>query len=173
MAVEKAVKQPVKGAVTAKKGRATPGRRSRRAKAAPANNGETAAEAQTQTAAGSALTDKKGKATPGRRTRKVKTTSAEPQGNAITRPLYRTIDYFSNVRSELNKVAWPSREDTRRLTILCINVTIASALFLGALAVVWSEFMRVGLEPNMAWMLLAVIAIMLGGAFYMIRRGSI
>ena len=172
MAVEPAEKQQAQGAVTAKKGRATPGRRSRRSKAVRANNGETAAEAQTQTA-GSALTDKKGKATPGRRTRKVKTTSAEPQGNAITRPLFRAIDYFSNVRSELNKVAWPSREDTRRLTILCINVTIASALFLGALAVVWSEFMRIGLEPNMAWMLLAVIAVMLSGAFYMIRRGSI
>ena len=122
----------------------------------------------------SALTQKKGKATPGRRTRKVKTTAkAEPQGNAITRPLYMTVDYFSNVRSELNKVAWPSRHDTRRLTILCINVTIASAIFLGVLAVIWSEFMRIGLNPGMAWMLLAVIVAMVLGALFMIRRGSI
>ena len=120
-----------------------------------------------------AITQKKGKATPGRRTRKVKNTKAEPQGNAITRPIYATVDYFSNVRSELNKVAWPSREDTRRLTILCINVTIASAIFLGLLAVIWSEFMRVGLNPGNAWMLLAVIVAMVGGAFFMIRRGSI
>lgn len=122
----------------------------------------------------SALTEKKGKATPGRRSRKVKTTTkVEPQGNAITRPLYMTVEYFSNVRSELNKVAWPTRQDTRRLTILCINVTIASAIFLGILAVIWSEFMRIGLNPGMAWMLLAVIAAMVGGAFFMIRRGSI
>jgi len=121
-----------------------------------------------------AITEKKGKATPGRRSRKVKTTTkAEPQGNAITRPLYMTVDYFSNVRSELNKVAWPTRHDTRRLTILCINVTIASAIFLGILAVIWSEFMRIGLNPGMAWMLLAVIVAMVGGAFFMIRRGSI
>ncbi|MCY3779469.1 MAG: preprotein translocase subunit SecE [Chloroflexi bacterium] len=120
-----------------------------------------------------AITDKKGKATPGRRSRKVKKTKVEPQGNAITRPLYMTVDYFSNVRSELNKVAWPNRADTRRLTILCINVTIASAIFLGILAVIWSEFMRVGLNPGNAWMLLAVIVAMVGGAFYMIRRGSI
>ena len=120
-----------------------------------------------------ALTSKKGKATPGRRTRKVKTTKAEPQGNAVTRPLHMTVDYFSNVRSELNKVAWPSRQDTRRLTILCINVTIASAIFLGILAVIWSEFMRIGLNPGMAWMLLLVIVAMVGGAFFMIRRGSI
>ncbi len=120
-----------------------------------------------------AITEKKGKATPGRRTRKVKKTKAEPQGNAITRPLYMTVEYFSDVRSELNKVAWPSRYDTRRLTILCINVTIASALFLGFLAVVWSEFMRIGLNPGNAWMLLAVVVAMVGAAFAMIRRGSI
>ena len=128
-----------------------------------------AVEEQTQ----QAITDKKGKATPGRRTRKVKTTKTEPQGNTVTRPLYMTIDYFANVRSELNKVAWPSREDTRRLTILCINVTIASAIFLGILAIMWSEFMRIGLNPGYAWMLLAVIVVMVGAAFYMIRRGSI
>jgi len=120
-----------------------------------------------------AITQKKGRATPGRRARKVKTTKAEPQGNALTRPLYMTVDYFSNVRSEMNKVAWPNREDTRRLTILCINVTIASAIFLGLLAVVWSEFMRIGLNPGNAWMLLAVIVAMVAAAFYMIRRGSV
>ena len=121
----------------------------------------------------SVISQKKGKATPGRRTRKVKTTKAEPQGNALTRPLYQTVEYFSNVRSELVKVAWPSREDTRRLTILCINVTIISAIFLGILAVIWSEFMRIGLNPGNAWMLLAVIVAMVAGAFLMIRRGSI
>ena len=170
MAAEKTAKAAT-GATTARKGRATPGRRSRRGSAPqPASNGGAADSLDSQD---SAITAKKGKATPGRRTRKVKTTRAEPQGNAVTRPLFRTIDYFADVRSELNKVAWPSREDTRRLTILCINVTIASALFLGFLAVIWSEFMRIGLSPNMAWMLLAVIAAMVGGAFYMIRRGAI
>ncbi len=128
-----------------------------------------ALEEQTETA----ITEKKGKATPGRRTRKAKTTKSEPQGNAVTRPLFAAVDYFGNVRSELNKVAWPSRQDTRHLTILCINVTIASAIFLGILAVLWSEFMRIGLNPGYAWMLLAVIVVMVGGAFYMIRRGSI
>jgi len=120
-----------------------------------------------------AITEKKGRATPGRRVRKSKKAKNEPQGNALTRPLYVTVDYLSGVRSEMKKVAWPSREDTRRLTILCINVTIASALFLGALAVLWSEFMRIGLQPGNAWLLLAVIIVMVAGAFHMIRRGSI
>lgn len=121
-----------------------------------------------------AITDKKGKATPGRRQRKVKSTKKnEPQGNGLTRPLYATLDYFSNVRSELNKVSWPSREDTRRLTILCINVTIASALFLGALSLILTEFIQIGLAPGNSWLLLGVIVAMVGGAFYAIRRGSL
>lgn len=120
-----------------------------------------------------AITERKGTATPGRRTRKIKKGKPEPQGNTITRPLFQVIDYFADVRSELNKVAWPSREDTRRLTILCINVTIASAIFLGILAVIWSEFMRIGLNPGYAWMLLAVIVAMVGFALLMIHRGSI
>jgi len=120
-----------------------------------------------------AITERKGIATPGRRTRKIKKGKPEPQGNAMTRPVFQMVDYFANVRSELNKVAWPNREDTRRLTILCINVTIASAIFLGILAVIWSEFMRIGLNPGYAWMLLAVIVAMVGFALLMIRRGSI
>lgn len=121
----------------------------------------------------SAITEKKGAATPGRRNRKAKKVKNEPQGNTLTRPLHRTVDYFVNVRSELNKVAWPSREDTRRLTILCINVTIASALFLGFLSVILTEFMQIGLNPGNTWMLLAVIVAMVLGGVLMIRRGSI
>ena len=115
------------------------------------------------------LTEGKGRATPGRRSRRKSKGNVEEEGNAITRPLYATLDYFSNVRSELNKVAWPNREDTRRLTILCINVTIASALFLGFLSVLLTEFIQLGL--NNSWMLLAVIALMVAGAFVSMRRG--
>ena len=120
------------------------------------------------------LTDKKGRATPGRRSRrKAKTNKPEEQGNAITRPLYSVLDYFNNVRAEMNKVSWPSREDTRRLTILCINVTIASALFLGGLSVILTQYMEIGLSPGNAWLLILAIIAMVGGAFYAIRRGSL
>jgi preprotein translocase SecE subunit len=115
------------------------------------------------------ITEGKGRATPGRRTRRKSKGSSEEEGNALTRPLYTTLDYFSDVRSELNKVAWPSREETRHLTILCINVTIASALVLGALSLVMTEFIRIGLANS--WMLMGVIILMVGGAFYAIRRG--
>lgn len=118
-----------------------------------------------------ALTEAKGRATPGRRSSRKSKTKVEDEGNSLTRPLYATLDYFSNVRSELNKVAWPSREDTRRLTILCINVTIASALFLGLLSLLLTEFIQLGLSQGNSWMLLGVIVLMVGGAFGAMRRG--
>lgn len=121
----------------------------------------------------STITEKKGRATPGRRQKKARKSKTEAEGNAITSPLYATLDYFNNVRSELNKVSWPNREDTRRLTILCINVTIASAVFLGTLSVILTEFIRFGLAPGNAWMLLGIIVLMVGGAFYAMRRGML
>lgn len=116
-----------------------------------------------------AITEGKGRATPGRRSSRKAKNKTEDEGNSLTRPLYSIVDYFSNVRSELNKVAWPSREDTRRLTILCINVTIASALFLGALSLILTEFIQIGLANP--WMLIGVIVLMVGGAVFAMRRG--
>jgi len=118
-----------------------------------------------------AITEGKGRATPGRRSSRKTKSKVEDEGNSLTRPLFSLLDYFVNVRSELNKVAWPSREDTRRLTILCINVTIASAIFLGTLSVILTEFIQIGLVNP--WMLIAVIVAMVGGAFFAMRRGYI
>jgi len=136
-----------------------------------------AAEQTVEEQENNSMTDKKGRATPSRRRRKSKSgggsSKNEPQGNALTRPLYATVDYFNNVRGEMQKVSWPSREDTRRLTILCINVTIASALFLGTLSVILTEFIQIGLAPGNAWLLLGVIVAMVGGAFFAIRRGRL
>ena len=116
-----------------------------------------------------AITEGKGRATPGRRSSRKAKNKTEDEGNSFLRPFYSLFDYFVNVRSELNKVAWPSREDTRRLTILCINVTIAAALFLGTLSVILTEFIQLGLANS--WMLIAVIVLMVAGAFGAMRRG--
>ena len=116
-----------------------------------------------------ALTEAKGRATPGRRKSRKSKGKTEDSGSGLTRPFYAIFDYFGNVRSELNKVAWPSREDTRHLTILCINVTIASALFLGALSLLLTEFIQLGLSNS--WLLIGVIVLMVAGAFWAMRRG--
>lgn len=47
----------------------------------------------------------------------------------ITKP----IDFIKEVWQELAKVAWPTREQTVRYTILVIVVAVAVGLFLGGL----------------------------------------
>ncbi|MBI2039866.1 preprotein translocase subunit SecE [Candidatus Microgenomates bacterium] len=43
------------------------------------------------------------------------------------------ISFFKEVREELNKVAWPTREQTVRYTILVVLVAVVVGLFLGGL----------------------------------------
>lgn len=43
------------------------------------------------------------------------------------------IDFLKEVREELAKVAWPSREQTIRYTVLVIIVAVAVGAFLGGL----------------------------------------
>lgn len=43
------------------------------------------------------------------------------------------ISFLQEVREELSKVAWPSREQTVRYTILVVIVAVVVGLFLGGL----------------------------------------
>lgn len=43
------------------------------------------------------------------------------------------ISFLKEVREELGKVAWPSREQTIRYTVLVVIVAVVVGLFLGAL----------------------------------------
>lgn len=43
------------------------------------------------------------------------------------------ITFFKEVKEELIKVAWPSREQTIRYTVLVVLVAVAVGLFLGGL----------------------------------------
>jgi len=45
----------------------------------------------------------------------------------------RLVGYFGEVIAELKKAVWPTREETRRLTIMVIIISIAIGLFLGAI----------------------------------------
>ena len=53
------------------------------------------------------------------------------QPNSVSR-------YFREVRGELRKVTWPTRDESRRLTGVVIAVTIAFALFFWALDFVFA-----------------------------------
>lgn len=41
--------------------------------------------------------------------------------------------FFKEVRTELKKVAWPTRDQTLRYTLVVIGVSVAVAIFLGGL----------------------------------------
>lgn len=45
----------------------------------------------------------------------------------------KAISFLKEVKEELNKVAWPSQEQTVRYTILVIIVAVAVGVFLGGL----------------------------------------
>lgn len=48
-------------------------------------------------------------------------------------PKINILNFLKEVKEELEKVAWPSREQTIRYTILVVIVAMAVGLFLGGL----------------------------------------
>lgn len=47
--------------------------------------------------------------------------------------MQKILNYFGEVRAELVKVTWPTREQTINMTWLVVGVSIAVALYLGLL----------------------------------------
>jgi len=45
----------------------------------------------------------------------------------------KLVRYFYEAKEELEKVAWPSRKETVRSTLIDIGVSLGVAVFLGAL----------------------------------------
>lgn len=53
--------------------------------------------------------------------------------NAATLKQTKSLSFFSEVKSELSKVVWPSREETIRLTGIVIVVSAVVGIFIGSL----------------------------------------
>jgi preprotein translocase subunit SecE len=51
----------------------------------------------------------------------------------IARMATTPITFFGEVRDELKKVVWPTRQETIRLTLVVITVSLLVGLFLGGL----------------------------------------
>ncbi len=62
-------------------------------------------------------------------------TKEPQQQNAVTR-------YFKEVRSEMSKVVWPSREQANNLTLIVLAVMVAMGLFLGLLDLLFGEMIQ-------------------------------
>ena len=49
------------------------------------------------------------------------------------------LRYFQDTREELRKVAWPTRKQTIRLTLIVLGTTLVFALFLGFLDLLFQQ----------------------------------
>lgn len=129
------------------------GRSSRRRR-----NRETAA-AQMQK---NAQTAQKDRATPARR---------ENKGNFVTRFFRGIANYFTSTRAEIQKVTWPTRQESLRLSGIVIAVTIASSIALGLLDFLYGELFRIGLSAPIIFGVAAlVVAAAAIGATLVTRR---
>jgi preprotein translocase subunit SecE len=80
-----------------------------------------------------------------------------------TRDSNVVVKYFYETRAELRKVTWPTRDETKNLTIIIVIVTVAMAIFLGLLdyifqvvvaGIIGGDFIRIGVA----------VVLFLGGA---------
>ncbi|MFZ4828061.1 MAG: preprotein translocase subunit SecE [Phototrophicaceae bacterium] len=145
-------------------------RRSRRqqpVKAVTTTQQETEAEA----AENKAITPKKGVATPGRRAAEVAEQKKE-EGNIITRPLFAIREYVEGVQEEMQKVAWPTREETTHLTYIVTGVTLASALVLGLLSFAFTYLFELGLTQPLVFIGVFVVFLLLLFAYARVSQNT-
>lgn len=106
------------------------------------------------------VTAAKGRATPGRR--------AQDEHDPAQRGFFgRMIDYVAGVRSELDKVSWPTREQAVLLFRVVLVVTIAAAIVLGIVSFIFNELFAVGLANPIIFVITGAIV---GVATFMIMR---
>jgi preprotein translocase subunit SecE len=113
------------------------------------------------------ITASKGRPTPSRRKQEEE---EDDSGNLATRTVGGIREYFEGVRSELQKVAWPNREETRRLTVIVLITLIIAALILGAISLSFTELFRIGLSQPLILLGFMFIAVAAGFVFWRVRQ---
>jgi preprotein translocase subunit SecE len=71
----------------------------------------------------------------------VSKTTAQPQQVTI-KPENALVRYFKETRAEIRKVSWPTREEATNLTLIVLAVTVAMAVFLGAVDYILAALIR-------------------------------
>lgn len=110
----------------------------------------------------SGITVGKGRATPSRRRQE----EVEESGNFATRTIGGLRGYLEGVRSELEKVVWPTREEWRRLTVIVLVVLIISSLALGLISFLFTELFRIGINSPIILIGAMLIAVAAGLVVY-------
>lgn len=93
--------------------------------------------------------------------------SSAPQPNIFQRiPIVRPIyNYLAESVEELQKVTWPSQEETNRLTRMVITFTIFSAIGLGAFDLFYGWWFRQALEDVTLFLGLGAVVSVVGLVF--------
>ena len=57
--------------------------------------------------------------------------------------LGKLLDYLRGTRTELKRVVWPSRQDTIKHTLAVIGISVAVAVFLGGLDILFQYLLEI------------------------------
>ncbi len=60
----------------------------------------------------------------------------------VNKPDNALVRYLKETRAEVRKVSWPTREEAINLTLIVLAVTIAMAIFLGAVDFIFQNLIR-------------------------------
>jgi preprotein translocase SecE subunit len=117
--------------------------------------------------------DRKDRPTPSARQLKPRGTAASV-GFVDRIPVVRNIvEYFRGVSTELRKVTWPTREETRRLTLIVLGVTAFFAITLGAISLFFTWWFQQAFHADSEDIFLLVgvgVAIVAAAVYTMFRR---
>lgn len=106
------------------------------------------------------ITAPKGRATPGRRTQEIEEVKTDTGFvGTITSPFRSLAEYWEGVRSEMQKVVWPTREETQRLATIVLVVTILSSLVLGIISALFTALISVGLNTPIIFGAIFLVAV--------------
>jgi len=118
------------------------------------------------------ITARKDRPTPSVRDVKPRGTGSTGLINRI--PVVRSIvAYFRGVAMEMQKVTWPSREETTRLTSVVLGVTIAFSIGLGLLNTFYSWWFQQAFHADSEDIFLivaAVVAVFVTGTYFAARN---
>lgn len=76
------------------------------------------------------------------------------------------VKYFKETRAELRKVTWPTRDETKNLTIIIVSVTVAMSLFLGLLDYIFQQVAAGVIAGQILWVSVAVVLFVAGAAAF-------
>jgi preprotein translocase subunit SecE len=90
------------------------------------------------------------------------TAVAPKEDNAVVR-------YLKETRAELRKVVWPTRDETKNLTIIVVSVTVAMAIFLGLLDYIFQMVTAGVIRGDYIWIGAAVVLLIAGAAAFYVN----